>query len=428
MKFVTFVKTFFEFSSFDQLVSEKKIENESFELILGLKDFSRFGELTLLDLEKIISLNQKKRYTLVFEWDILETENKFKETAKLILDNPFLKRGDFSAIRVQDTGAVRFIFEHFSWLKIQIVLENGNHNLRGLSSWANILGERLDRLVISNELTRQSLTQYAQVFPDKIEILVFGRIIVFYSPRKLLAPIYKKNQTNDLQSPKSSSIEVLGTSEEGPHSGFPIIENGHGSFMFNVKDLFLLEHVEELYKMKLAGARFDLRFDNYFDCLETCMSIFFAENKQDLYLEEEIRKFRISLRRPAIKGFYQTNKTDVLFSKLKNKKTARRDEYYLGEIVDSEKDLLLVLKLSNEISKENSKENLELNIETPEGKTKTLQLSWPLKNSLGESVWSGSKGEIVLIPYIRGVSVKSQVYFKDSLTRLDSLSKKLVVE
>jgi len=49
-----------------------------------------------------------------------------------------------------------------------------------------------------------------------------------------LSPLEEKKHLND-------ALEAYGTSEESPHSGFPIVENRHGTFMFNVKDLSLLE-------------------------------------------------------------------------------------------------------------------------------------------------------------------------------------------
>ena len=41
-------------------------------------------------------------------------------------------------------------------------------------------------------------------------------------------------------------LEATGESEESPHKGFPLIENSHGTFMFHIKRLFLLEHLEHL--------------------------------------------------------------------------------------------------------------------------------------------------------------------------------------
>ena len=111
--------------------------------------------------------------------------------------------------------------------------------------------------------------------------------------------------------------------------------------------------------------------------------------------------------RPLIKGFFNINKTDVLFTKLKNKRIQRLDESYIGEIVDVEKDIALALlikkagldvKLSNEIK-----------MITPEGKEKIVQLPF-MKSSTGQMLHEVFKNDLVLIPYVNGVTVKTQVY------------------
>ena len=106
------------------------------------------------------------------------------------------------------------------------------------------MGDQCERLVLSNELSKEKLLEYAHLLNTPIEVLVFGRILLFYSPRLLLSPLEKTELENN------HSIEAFGTSEESPHSGFPLIENSHGTFMFNVKDLYLLDHLEELKEMK----------------------------------------------------------------------------------------------------------------------------------------------------------------------------------
>ena len=46
---------------------------------------------------------------------------------------------------------------------------------------------------------------------------------------------------------------------------------------------------------------------------------------------------------------------------------------------------------------------------TPEGKEKNIKIEW-IKNASGEIVFATIKNDIVLIPYVSGVTVKTQVY------------------
>jgi putative protease len=378
MKMISFAK------NANELVT--LLENQVNEVIVSVKELGRFSETTLKELEEMILIKRKhSSLKLILEWDALNQENKFKKTIEVLNKIPLI---EFQAIRLQDPGAIYYVKENYPWLKIQLILETGNHNLVGIKRWQNFLGAQLERIIVSNELSKEYLELYASSINTPIEVLIFGRILLFYSPRSLIAPLEKKNI-------EKSFIEVVGTSEESPHSGFPIIENQHGTFMFNVKDLSLLENIEELKQIGINDFRIDLRFDNHF--LELNNIISKIKNNTD---------YKASGPRPYVKGFYNVNKTDVIFVKLKNKRIVRVDENYLGVVVDVERDHQLTILTKN--PKKNIS-SLKLKIITPEGKEKKLD-RFQFKNSEFNVVDCFENEEIVTVPYVNGVTVKSQVY------------------
>jgi putative protease len=391
MKFTTYAENTTQLNQIAEL-----FDTQNTEVIVSHTQISRVSQTSKEELLAMVALNQKLKLNLVLEWDVLKQDSLFKKIAS---DIETLPLHEFKAIRVQDPGALHFVKEKIPWLKVQLILENGNHNLTGLLRWQEFLGDQLDRLVLSNELSKDHLKSYAAILPGKLEILTFGRILLFYSPRLLLSPLSKneiEHKTNEL----SKNFEAFGTSEESPHAGFPLIENQHGTFMFNVKDLFLLDHMEEIRALNVGAVRVDLRFDESFKHLPQVSKVFKGESV-------DLTKIKTSNVRPVIKGFYNINKTDVLFSKLKNKRIARNDESYLGEIVDVERDHSMALLIK---SKQLSlKAGMELKILTPEGKEKVITAQELLSTS-GTKLTEVKMNEVVLLHYVRGVVGKSQVY------------------
>jgi putative protease len=391
MKFTTYAENTTQLNQIAEL-----FDTQNTEVIVSHTQISRVSQTSKEEFLAMVALNQKLKLNLVLEWDVLKQDSLFKKIAN---DIETLPLHEFKAIRVQDPGALHFVKEKFPWLKVQLILENGNHNLTGLLRWQEFLGDQLDRLVLSNELSKDHLKSYAEILPGKLEILAFGRILLFYSPRLLLSPL-SKNEMEHKSSELSKNFEAFGTSEESPHAGFPLIENQHGTFMFNVKDLFLLDHMEEIRALNVGAVRVDLRFDESFKHLPQVSKIFKGETS-DLF------SIKSSNVRPVIKGFYNINKTDVLFSKLKNKRIARNDESYLGEIVDVERDHSMALLIK---SKQLSlKAGMELKILTPEGKEKVITAQELLSTS-GTKLTEVKMNEVVLLHYVRGVVGKSQVY------------------
>ncbi len=392
MKFITYAENADQLETLNKFLKLYKISNENVEIIVTTKNLSRVSETTPEELSLIIAKNQKLKLPLVLEWDVLKQDSLFK---KCVEEFRALPLHEFKAVRVQDPGALNFVKENYSWLKVQLILENGNHNLIGLNRWKEFLGDQLDRLILSNELSKNHLAHYAEHLTTGIEVLAFGRILLFYSPRLLLSPLSKKP---DLE----KNIEAFGTSEESPHSGFPLIENQHGTFMFNVKDLCLLEQIGELEAMGIEAVRFDLRFDDSFEHVSLLIRHF-----KSLATSDEIKRLKSQNPRPLIRGFYNINKTDVLFSKLKNKRIERQDENYLGEIVDVERDFSMALLMKSK-SKTLSQGD-KIRVVTPEGKVKVLKIE-KMKKPSGDQLLLAGMNDIVLLPFIRGIVGKSQVY------------------
>ncbi len=398
MKFITYAENLVQLTALSELVIAKEFEISNLEVIVGTSAISRYSETDLNQLELMILANQKFQLPLVLEWDVLAQESLFQKSAELIARLPL---HEFKAIRLQDPGALNLIKENYSWLKVQLILENGNHNYVGLTRWRDFLGDQLDRLVLSNELSREHLKNYGTKLTSGLEVLVYGRILLFYSPRLLLSPLKKVHIEKNLI---NKNIEAFGTSEESPHAGFPLIENRHGTFMFNVKDLYLLEHLEELKSLNVAAVRFDLRFDESFQHLSYMMDLF-AEKIS----HESIGHIRSSHMRPMIKGFYNINKTDVLFTKLKNKRIQRLDDNYVGEVVDVEREHQIAIVIKSKTL--GIKLGDEIQLITPEGKIKSVKIN-SLQDTSKNILKEGATHEIVLIPYIGGVVAKTQVYKK----------------
>lgn len=396
MKIVLYAENALQFERIGTIFQkkEKYFLINYLEVIVSMKILSRFNESDKEELDKIIRKNLEYKIPLLLEWDLLQTEIFFQQSKNYIESLPL---HEFKAIRVQDAGAAFYIKEKFPWLKIQLILENNNHNLLSLERWSNFFGNQLERLILSNELSKEHLEKYKNHLRVDLEILAFGRILLFYSPRKLLTPLIKTEGG-------SENIEAFGKSEESPHSGFPIIENEHGTFMFNVKDLSLLEDLDELREIKITAARLDLRFDSGFFFLENLLESFFKKNTSDDMLELK-KKFP----RPFIKGFYKINKTNILFKKLKNLSIQRQDQNYVGEILDVEKkhQMLLMIK-TKEIDFSNGG---EFEFITPQGKRKSLFLN-KITNTSGEKLEKGFHNDVALLPFVTGVVTKTQVYLR----------------
>jgi putative protease len=383
MKLTTFAQTLNDLS----LMKDQGLV----EVILGHQSFSRFGKLKT---EEVFEFSKRARelgLKVIFEWDILMTENTFSQLTEEI--KPMLE--SFDSLRVQDPGALEWGFKN-TVKPLQFIAENGNHNLLGLQSWVSHVEGRLERIVLSIEIPKDKIQEYTKSLDVPCELLGLGRILLFYTPRQLLSPLSEDKLAFNQE------ITAIGESEESPHKGFPIIENRHGTFMFHIKDFCLVDHARDLEAIGLSHLRVDLRWSE-FSFLKSVQSLV------KKYDEHAFSEFKNTYPQDLMRGFYLVNKTDVLFPKLKNHRLQKREGDYLGEVIEADKSshLAIFVKNANGLKKSD-----KLKILHPKGEVFET-LIYSLKNLSLEEVEYVGPQETALIQFVGGVWVKSLVFYQN---------------
>lgn len=381
MKATTYAKTLHDLN----VLKDQGLE----EVILEPKSLSRFGKLSAEEFIQLSNRAKELSIRVLLEWDILMTEDIFQ--SKLPELSHLLLHAD--ALRVQDPGAFHWAIENTS-LPLQFIAENGNHNLKALQGWVELSKKRLERIILSIELSKNSINDYIQSLSVPCELMGLGRILLFYTPRPLLSALVPEKLA------QNEELAALGESEESPHKGFPIVENQHGTFMFHIKEFCLLDFSHELREIGLGFFRIDQRWENPSKLLEIFTLL--KEFKQN-----EFDAFKNSYSQDFMRGFYLVNKTDVLFPKLKNSRLQKREGNYLGEVLEAEKGSHLAVMVKNS---RGLKKSDELTILHPKGESFYTKV-FSLKNLSLEDVSEIPAGEIALIQFVGGVWVKSQVFY-----------------
>jgi putative protease len=383
----------------DNIDQAKDAKNSNInEVIIGNILFSRFGKVSPNKFNSLVANVKDLGLRVVFDWDILMTEKVFNEKIKLIKEIDF---ENIDAIRLQDPGALLWIKKNFPNLNIQLNLENGNHNLIGIKKWIELSGKKLERVILSIELPKEKLAEYTKEISTPIEFFIAGRILIFYTPRSLVGPYIIDHEDNKTKPVNEQYIELTGSSEESPHKGFPIVENIHGTFMFNTKDQYLCDHVHELVEIGIEHFRFDVRHIKDHTILEKLTAHILNPNEESSTLLKE------SYDPAIIRGFYHVNKSDILFKKLKNQRTQRKDELYIGDVLDVKKKKHIALMVKSRKISIKIGDKIVLN--TPDGKIKKVQVE-SLSNSSGTEIKEALFGQICYIKHVSGISVKTNIY------------------
>lgn len=368
------------------------------EFLICSSEFSRFGELSLSEAQDVATKFRDAGKRSVFCFDILMTENVFAK--KIALLNQ-VDLSLFDAVRVQDPGALELMREHPSNLPVQLILETGNHNTKAIHTWAQIAGERLERLILSLEWPKAELLKLLAEKKYEFELMGLGPILLFYSPRSLVRPLVKGDEAD-----QRYILDVYANSEESPHKGFRVLENSHGTFMFHPKHHGLLSEVLELERAGLFAFRVELLASDSLEILERVAGLLALTSETEV--KESARLISEEYTHTLIQGFYKVNKSNVLFKKLKNDRLSARSDLLIGHVLDYKKGRPLLVK--NLHPTRDVVLGEELRFLSTEGKTKTIVLD-RLQNLHGDLIAKLAPGELGLFPFVGSMSVKSQVFW-----------------
>jgi U32 family peptidase len=361
------------------------------EIILSPVEISRTGSIPLSKISVFCEEALKNHLKVSVDWDILMTENEFLKQQKIISELPFKY---ISALRVQDVGAINWLMENYPDLKIQPVLETGHHNQEAIKTYIQKLGSRLDRVILSSELPKEILESFKKLNCE-IEILLLGRIQLFYTPRNLLSPLSEMSH---------DEWTATGESEESPHRGFPIVQNRHGTFMYHLKDLCLLTVLTELEALEPFTGRVDVRHQKNAKVFEVALAYL---QKPEATLLDGLKRLYTG---EWMKGFFAVNKTDVLFPKLKNIRLQRHDHQYMGEVVDVIKDQAIIIQLRER----SLKVGQMIRFCSPLGVEKNVEVR-SLKDHDLNQVEEARAHSIAILPFVRGMTAQSVLYLDQGL-------------
>jgi len=380
-----------QYSTFLKSPSQlKQIQQTSIrEVILEHKLLCRIGGLETKPLLSLVDASLAAEMFPVLQWDILSTEQNFQRCLRLLNRLPLNK---FHAIRVQDLGAAEWIRLKYPELPLHLIAETGNHNLTGLLRWTKYFGPQLQRLILSNELPKTVLNEYSNILNVPCEILAVGRILLLYTPRKLLS--YQAFLPNH-----KGFLEKTLAPIDKPQIQFPTIENQHGTFVFHHRDLFLLDFLPELENTSLSVLRLDLR---HLDPSRNWIK------KIDGLLGSYDKKKSASLKSAwptkITHGFFRANRTDLAIERIKNPHLKNRGESLVGYVVEAFKGEHMILLVRKSFRCGES-----LLAITPEGRE--CNISTETINTIdGQPASDIASGKLYHMPHTKYVTAQSLVY------------------
>lgn len=162
------------------------------------------------------------------------------------------------AVIVSDLGAFSVIREAAPLLPIHISTQANITNAVSASVWHKMGAERV---VLARELSREEIADIRKNTPPELELEMFvhGAMCVSYSGRCLLSNYLAGRDANRGDCAQPCRWQYSLVEEKRPGEYMPVVENERGTYVFNAKDLCLLEFLPEILESGVTSLKIEGR-------------------------------------------------------------------------------------------------------------------------------------------------------------------------
>ena len=162
------------------------------------------------------------------------------------------------ALIIADPGIFTYAREICPEIECHISTQANNTNYETFLFWHR-LGAK--RVVTARELSLEEIRQIRAHIPDELEIETFvhGAMCISYSGRCLLSNYLVGRDANQGACTHPCRWKYSIVEETRPNEYMPVFENERGTYIFNSKDLCMVEHMEDILESGIDSLKIEGR-------------------------------------------------------------------------------------------------------------------------------------------------------------------------
>lgn len=162
------------------------------------------------------------------------------------------------ALIISDPGVFMIAREVCPDMEIHISTQANNTNYGTYLFW---MQQGARRVVTARELSLKEIRQIRDHIPDDLEIETFvhGAMCISYSGRCLLSNYLTGRDSNQGACTHPCRWKYSVVEESRPGEYFPVYENERGTYIFNSKDLCMIEHIPDLIEAGIDSFKIEGR-------------------------------------------------------------------------------------------------------------------------------------------------------------------------
>lgn len=205
----------------------------------GLRAFgTNFENDSIEETMKLLHRHGKKGYVTLNVYARHNDFDNLKEYVQTLVD------AKVDAVIISDLGIFSFVHENFPDLEIHVSTQANTTNAYAAKMWRK-LGAK--RVVLARELDIDEIKNITKENPDlDIEAFIHGAMCISYSGRCLLSNYLTNRDSNHGECVQACRWKYSVIEETRPNEKFDLEEDNRGTYIFNSKDLCLIDYIDKI--------------------------------------------------------------------------------------------------------------------------------------------------------------------------------------
>jgi len=170
----------------------------------------------------------------------------------------FAEEAGVDAIILSDPGVFSIVREVAPDMEIHISTQANNTNWRSAKFWYE---QGAKRIILARELSLKEIKEIREKVPEglQLEIFIHGAMCISYSGRCLLSSYMAGRDSNRGLCAHPCRWKYYLVEEKRPGEYMPVYENERGTFIFNSKDLCMIEYIPEILETGVESLKIEGR-------------------------------------------------------------------------------------------------------------------------------------------------------------------------
>ena len=275
---------------------------------LGGKQFGLRASSDNFDYEEMkegIEYAHSRNAKVYLTLNIIPHNSDIKRLSDYIKD---IKEFGFDAVIISDPGILVIIKELWPSVEIHLSTQANNTNYVSANFWHN---QGVKRIILARELSLAEIKEIKENTPETLEIesFVHGAMCISYSGRCLLSNYMAGRDANRgaCAQPCRWEYSLMEKTREGEY--YPVYEDERGTYIFNSRDLNLINKIPELIATGLISLKIEGRMKsmyyvaNIIRTYREAIDKYYEDKENFVYNEKWMENLRKSSHRKYTDGF-----------------------------------------------------------------------------------------------------------------------------